>query len=166
MSTAKPATQQTTTDTPKKSAKGKLILIAVPALLLLVGAGLWFSGVLPRLLGMDKHEKQATEAAKPVPPSYVDIPEMIGNLGDRYNPHYFKLAARVVVPNPGDVAPVTAAMPRLQNLLTVYMRDMKPDELHDSADTDRLRAELVTRVNAAVAPAKISDVLFTQLLVQ
>ncbi|WP_158927778.1 flagellar basal body-associated FliL family protein [Acidisphaera sp. S103] len=166
MSSARPIAQKTTEAPPKASRKRKLVLIAVPAGLLLTGAGLWFSGVLPRLLGMDRHDKQASEAAKPVPPSYVDIPEMIGNLSDRYRPHYVKLAARLVVPKPDDVVQVTSALPRVQNLLTIYMRDMKPEELHDSADTDRLLKELLTRVNAAVAPAKVSDVLFTQLLVQ
>ena len=43
----------------KKGGKGKLILIAVPVVLLLLGAGLWFSGILPHLLGMDKHEEHA-----------------------------------------------------------------------------------------------------------
>jgi flagellar FliL protein len=166
MSSTQSKAQKTTAAPPKKSGKGKLILIAAPALVLLVCTGLWFTGVLPHLLGMDKREKQVGESAKPVPPSYVDIPEMIGNLSDRYSPRYIKLAARVVVPKPDDVALVTSAMPRLQDLLTTYMRDMKPEELHDSADTYRLRKELLARANAAVAPAKISDVLFTQLLAQ
>lgn len=166
MSAASSTTPQTTTEPPKKSGKGKLILIAAPVLLILVGAGLWFSGVAPRLLGMNQHESQVAEAPKPVPPSYVDIPEMIDNLSDPFRPHYVKLDARVVVPKPDDVAKVVAAMPRLQDLLTTYLRDMKAEELHNTADTDRLRAELVMRANAAVTPAKISDILFTQLLVQ
>src|ERR1700733_6575849 len=115
MSSTQSKAQKTNAAPPKKSGKGKLILIAVPAVLLLVCTGLWFSGVLPHLLGMDKHEKQGAESAKPVPPSYVDIPEMIGNLSDRYSPRYVKLAARVVVPKPDDVALVTSAMPRLQD---------------------------------------------------
>jgi flagellar FliL protein len=143
-----------------------LILIAAPVLLILAGAGLWFSGVLPRLLGMNHTAKQAAEAPEPVPPHYVDIPEMIDNLSDPFRPHYVKLDARVVVPKPDDVAQVVAAMPRLQDLLTTYLRDMKIEELHNTADTDRLRAELVVRANAAVAPAKISDILFTELLAQ
>jgi flagellar FliL protein len=166
MSLAPSKAQTTTTEPPTKSGRGKLILIAAPVLLILAGAGLWFSGVLPRLLGMNHTVKQAAEAPKPVPPHYVDIPEMIDNLSDPFRPHYVKLDARVVVPKPDDVAQVVAAMPRLQDLLTTYLRDMKIEELHNTADTDRLRAELVVRANAAVAPAKISDILFTELLAQ
>ena len=41
-----------------------------------------FTGVLPHMLGMEKHNDKASavEAAKLVPPSYVDIPEMVANV--------------------------------------------------------------------------------------
>ena len=119
------------------------------------------------LLGMDKHEDHAEEAAKPVPPSYVDVPEMVANLNSgSHKPSYVKLAARVEVPKPGDVEKVKAGMPRLQDMMQTYLREMRPEELRGSAGTYRLREELLVRANAAVAPAKISDVLFTQMLVQ
>ena len=34
-----------------KGGKKKLILLAVPVVLLAIGAGLWFSGILPGLIG-------------------------------------------------------------------------------------------------------------------
>ena len=82
MSSSPPPKTEATEEKPaKKAGKGKLIiLIAVPVVLLLAGAGLWFSGILPHMLGMDKQEEKAAEAPKPVPPSYLDIPEMIANL--------------------------------------------------------------------------------------
>jgi flagellar FliL protein len=148
--------------------KKKLILIAAPILLLLVmGAGLWFTGILPHMLGMEKHEEKIAEAAKPVPPSYIDIPEMIANLNSNaHKPAYVKLAARIEVPKPEDVDKVRSALPRLQDMMQTYLREMRPEELRGSAGTYRLREELLVRANAAVAPAKVSDVLFTQMLVQ
>jgi flagellar FliL protein len=153
----------------KKFGKGKLIMIAAPVVLLLAGAGLWFTGIVPHMLGMDKHnEKQAgAEAAKAPPPSYVDIPEMVANLNSaNHKPSYVKMAARVEVPKPEDVEKVRAALPRLQDMMQTYLREMRPEELRGSAGTYRLREELLVRANAAVAPAKVSDVLFTQMLVQ
>jgi flagellar FliL protein len=149
----------------KALGRRKLILLAIPLVLVLAGAGLWFSGVLPRLLGMDKAADQAGDT--PVPPSYVDLPEMVANLnsGNR-RPSYVKLTARVEVPRPGDVAKVKAAMPRLQDLMQTYLREMRPEELHGSAGTYRLREELLVRANAAVAPARVSDILFTEMIVQ
>ncbi len=152
---------------PKKPGKRKLIIIAVPVVLLLLGGGLWFTGILPHVLGMDKHEEHTEEAAKPVPPSYVDLPEMVANLNStNRKPSYVKLTARVEVPKPEDAEKVRSALPRLQDMMQTYLREMRPEELRGSAGTYRLREELLVRANAAVAPARISDVLFTQMLVQ
>ena len=169
MSSSPPAkTDNTETASAKNGGKKKLILIAVPVVLLLAIGGLWFSGILPHLLGMGKKEEQASaEPAKPVPPSYVDVPEMIANLNSsNRKPSYVKMAARVEVPKPDDVDKVKAALPRLQDMMQTYLREMRPEELRGSPGTYRLREELLARANTAVAPAKISDVLFTQMLVQ
>jgi flagellar protein FliL len=168
MSSSSPPKTDATEEKPaKKAGKGKLILIAVPVVLLLVGAGLWFTGILPHMLGMDKQEEKVGEAGKPVPPSYLDIPEMIANLNNNmHKVAYVKLSARVEIPKPEDVEKVKAALPRLQDIMQTYLREMRPEELRGSAGTYRLREELLARANVAVAPAKVSDVLFTQLLVQ
>jgi len=163
----KPKAEPTAEAPVEKGGKRKLILLAVPVVLSLTGAGLWFSGILPHLLGMDKHKEQAEEAAKPLPPSYVDVPEMVANLNSAsHKPSYVKLVARIEVPKPDDVEKVKAALPRLQDMMQTYLREMRPEELRGSAGTYRLREELLVRANTAVAPAKISDVLFTQMLVQ
>jgi flagellar FliL protein len=169
MSSPPPASKpDETEETPaKKPGTGKLILLAAPVALLLVVAGLWFSGILPRVLGMEKHDAHMEEAAKPVPPSYVDVPEMVANLNSNLRkPSYIKLTARIEVPNPADVDKVKAAMPRVVDLMQTYLREMRPEELRGSAGTYRLREELLVRAAAAAAPAKVSDVLFTQMLVQ
>jgi flagellar FliL protein len=162
-----PKTDGTAAAPPKKG-KGKLIImVAVPVVLLLAGAGLWFSGILPHVLGMDKPTEHAEEAAKQVPPTYVDVPEMVANLNSgARKTSYVKLTARIEVPRPEDTEKVKAALPRLQDMMQTYLREMRPEELRGSAGTYRLREELLVRANAAVAPAKISDVLFTQMLVQ
>ena len=54
-------------DAEKKSGgKKKLILIAVPVLLIAVGAGLWFTGILPNMLGMGKKDGNS-QAPQPSP---------------------------------------------------------------------------------------------------
>ena len=148
--------------------KKKLILMAIPIVLIGVGAGLWFTGILPNLLGMGHHDaKEHRQAAKPVPPSFVDLPELIANLNSSpARPSYVKVVARLEIPRPEDVEKVRAVMPRLQDIMQTYLREMRPEELRGSAGTFRLREELIGRANVAAAPAKISDVLFTQMLIQ
>ena len=153
---------------PKKAGKRKLIImIAVPAVLLLAGGGLWFTGILPHLLGMGKPDAHDKEAAKVVPPTYVELPEMIANLNSTaHKPSYVKLGAKVEVAKPEDAEKVKAVLPRLQDMMQTYLREMRPEELRGSAGTYRLREELLSRANAAVAPAKVNDILFTQMLIQ
>jgi flagellar protein FliL len=144
-----------------------ILLIAIPVVLLLAGAGSWFSGILPHALGMNGPEEHAEAADQPVPPVYVDVPELVANLNSGgHKASYVKMTARIEVPKAEDAQKVKAAMPRLQDMMQTYLREMRPEELRGSAGTYRLREELLARANVAVAPAKVSDVLFTQMLVQ
>jgi flagellar protein FliL len=154
---------------PEKPAGGKkkLILLAVPVLLIGAIAGLWFSGVLPGLLGMRHDEKPSLAVAKPEVPVFVDLPDMIANLaGPSAKPSYVKLQARLELSRQEDADKVKQSMPRLQDMFQTYLREMRPDELRGSAGTYRLREELLGRANVALAPVRVTDVLFTQLLIQ
>jgi flagellar protein FliL len=149
-----------------KRSKTKLIVLASPILLIGIVAGLWFSGVLPKLLGL-RHDEPAKEAAKPAVPIFVDLPDMITNLATGTNkPYYIKLQARLEVSKEEDVEKVKQAMPRLQDMFQTYLREMRPEELRGSAGTYRLREELLGRANVALAPVRVNDILFTQLLIQ
>jgi flagellar protein FliL len=145
----------------------KLILLGAPVLLVAaVGSGLWFTGILPRLLGRG-HDQEKVDTGKPQAPIYVDLPEMIVNLNSNpRRPNYVKLVARLEVTRQDDVERVKLVMPRLQDLFQTYLREMRPEELRGSAGTYRLREELIGRANLAAAPARISDVLFTQMMIQ
>jgi flagellar FliL protein len=153
----------------KKLSKKKLILFAAPLLLLAGGgAGLWFSGILPGLLGLRHKEAPVKEAQQPAVPIFVDLPDMIANLSspNTSKPYYVKLQARLEVSKPEDVDKVKQAMPRLQDMFQTYLREMRPEELRGSTGTYRLREELLGRANVALAPTRVNDVLFTQLLIQ
>ena len=156
---------EATAETPKAGGRRKLILLAIP-LVLALAAGR--PVVQRRAAACARHGQARDHAEEPAPPpSYVDLPEMVANLNSgRGRPSYVKLSARIEVPRPDDVVKVKAAMPRLQDLMQTYLREMRPEELRGSAGTYRLREELLARANAAVAPARVSDVLFTQMIVQ
>ncbi len=178
-----------TADAPAQAGGGKkkLILIAAPALVAALLAGLWFGGILPPLLGMGgKEEGKAAHGeaksghgeAKPAHgetkegkeakgPLFLEMPEIVANLnaGPRRT-SYVKMKPRLELARPEDEAVVKAAMPRLLDLFQTYLREMRPEELRGSAGTYRLREELLARANIAVAPARVVDVLFADMLVQ
>ena len=157
----------------------KLILVAAPVLLAGVGAGLWFAGILPPLLGMGPAPAAATgdapRAEAPRPPVFFDMPEIIANLNATgRRPVFVKLRSKLEITRAEDAAAIQVAMPRLLDLFQTHLREMRPEELRGSAGTQRLREELVARANIAVAPPagstqaapRITDVLFVEMLVQ
>ncbi len=127
--------------------------------------------VFRRAAGVAGHEGEAATAAsapkKTGAPVYLDVPEIITNLnvpGRRQS--YLKLHAKLELGGAEDVAPVTAAMPRILDLFQTYLRDMRPEELRGSEGSYRLREELIGRAAVAVAPAHIQNVLFEELIIQ
>src|ERR1700743_3514696 len=79
--------------------KKKLILLVAPIVAVIgIGGGLWFTGILPNMLGMQHETKQHEEAGKPPTPIYVDLPEFVANLNSSpQRPSYVKLSARLEV---------------------------------------------------------------------
>lgn len=159
----------------KKRGKSKLLmLLAGVVVLLAVVAGLWFTGILPRLIGIggDKQSAQAHPADQPVadtvqPSAFVDVPELIANLNSEgRRPVFVKLKVRIELAKASDAAALQAALPRVVDLLLTYLRETRPEELRGSAGTWRLREELIARANIAVAPVRVTDVLFTEMLIQ
>ena len=138
-----------------------LLLIGAPLLAAASCGALWFAGVLPP--GM-RHSGKGQQAAGP---TYVNLPDIVANLDTpQRHPAYVKLKARLELARPEDQALVTAAMPRIQDLFTTYLREMRPDELRGSMGTYRLREELIARIDIAAAPAHVANVLFTEMIVQ
>ncbi len=148
---------------PAPAWRRRWILLAAPLLLGLAGAGLWFSGVLPRRLGLARKGL----AAQSGPPVTFAMPELVANLaGDGEVERYVKVDIRLVVASPAALGAVRARLPVLQDLFLTYLRDMHASELQSSIGTWRLREELLARAAIAVGAGRVTDILFTNLLIQ
>jgi len=160
----------------KGGGRKKLLLLAVPVLLVAIGAGLWFGGILPPLLGMGQRTPVAeNQESGPRVVTFMDMPEIVTNLNAPGRRAVFvKLRSKLELARPEDGAIVQASMPRLIDLFQTYLREVRPEELRGSSGTQRLREELVARANVAVAQVgrsdaqrnRVNDVLFLEILVQ
>jgi flagellar FliL protein len=159
----------------KGGGRKKLLLLALPVLLVAIGAGLWFGGILPPLLGMGAPAATAEQEPGPRAVAFLDMPEIVTNLNaPGRRAVYVKLRSKLELARAEDGAAVQASMPRLLDLFQTYLREVRPEELRGSAGTQRLREELVARANIAVAQAgrgeaqqiRVNDVLFLEILVQ
>ncbi len=155
----------------KGSDRKRLLLLAAPLLLLGAGTGSWFSGILPGLLGIDPKPEEAAPAEAPTPqravPGFVELPEIVSNLnapGRRAS--FVRLRAKLEISDTAHAPALQAAMPRLIDLFSTYLREVRPEELRGSAGTHRLREELIARASLIAPPARVTDVLFLEILVQ
>ncbi|MCW5730742.1 MAG: flagellar basal body-associated FliL family protein [Alphaproteobacteria bacterium] len=152
----------------KRRISGKVLVLFIVLPLLLVG-GLGAAGA-GYFLGWFGSGGEAAEAAKPAAPRAVvfhDLPEMLVNLQSTgRQASYLKIRVSLELDDAEAVKRVDQVMPRVLDNFQVYLRELRSDELHGSAGVQRLKEELLIRVNAAVAPARVNDVLFKEMLLQ
>ena len=152
----------------KKGSKKKLLLgILLPVLLLAGGGGAYVMGVFggEEEKPAEIKKKKEAEARKKV--VYFEVPEMLVNLNAADNKtHYLKISISLELADKDQVSKIQALLPRIIDNFQIYLRELRVEDLRGSAGLYRLREELLSRVNKAAAPARITDVLFKEMLVQ
>jgi flagellar FliL protein len=148
----------------KPAKKLPLKMIAIAAAGLLVGGG---GGVGAYFyFSQASHDKPAQAAIKPA--IFVDLPDVLVNLANAGTDRtqYLKVKIVLELPDPTVVAQIQPLMPRVMDAFQTYLRELRPTDLDGSAGLYRLKEELTRRVNAAVAPSRITAVLFKEIVVQ
>jgi flagellar FliL protein len=140
----------------------KAIIFAVIGILTLGGGGF---GAYKFLFPLrDSHD--TTAAAKPA--VFVDLPEVLVNLSNAGSDRTQYLKVRIVLELPDQLLmqQIQPVMPRVLDTFQTYLRELRPTDLDGSSGLYRLKEELTRRVNAAIAPNKVSAVLFKEIVVQ
>ncbi|MBM3513057.1 MAG: flagellar basal body protein FliL [Alphaproteobacteria bacterium] len=166
--------------------KKLLLFVGAPLLLIVLGAaGAYFSGLADPLIAMVTGEEQTEEMAAEGDPAaegqpaaapagegavgtvFYDLPEMLVNLntpGRKRN--FLKMRVSLELASEADINRVETVLPRIVDNFQVYLRELRLEDLQGAAGMYRLREELLGRVNAAVRPAQVRDVLFKEMIVQ
>ena len=161
--------------------KKKIIIIIGLVFLIIVGgvAGAYFMGLLDPVIemivgpeddteggGEDGEECEKVEGGD-CPAVFYDLQELLVNLnsGGRKS-SFLKIRVSLELVSVRDKAKMDTIMPRVIDNFQTYLRELRIADLRGSAGMYRLREELLIRVNAAAAPAKIKDVLFKEMLIQ
>jgi flagellar FliL protein len=143
--------------------KFKLIVMIVAALAVLGG------GAATYFFFFRHHDEEMhAEAVKVKPPVFIDVPDMLVNLvgqpGERVQ--YLKVKLVLELKEEKQIEEIKPTMPRVTDIFQTYLRELRPADLNGSAGLFRLKEELTRRVNNAVAPVKVSAVLFKEIVVQ
>ncbi|WP_181707498.1 flagellar basal body-associated FliL family protein [Chthonobacter rhizosphaerae] len=143
----------------------KLLIIVVAAVVLIAGGG----GAAVFLMGGGDDEALAEAPKVPAEPTafYYDLPVMIVNLTSAENREtYVKVAVALEVADQEMLKVIEPNMPRVLDAFQTYMRELRASDLQGSAGLYRLKEELQRRVNVAVYPARVDDVLFKNIIIQ
>lgn len=155
----------------KKRLSGKQLVLfgAVPLLVIGLGVGAAFYFGLLGGHGDDSAgvAEQAPEKADVDDVVFFDLPEILVTLNTNgRSANYLKMKVSLELTDKDAADRLEALMPRIIDNFQVYLRELRLDDLNGSAGLFRLKEELLTRVNAAVHPVHVNDVLFKEMLVQ
>ncbi|MGF1625615.1 MAG: flagellar basal body-associated FliL family protein [Alphaproteobacteria bacterium] len=160
----------------KKKLSGKKLVLFVVVPIVALG-GLYMSGMLDSLIGGESAEDagelaEGADGPQFAPPHegdmyYLNMPEMTVNLrSNNQRATYLQLSITLELTSQEAIAEVEKVMPRVIDQFQTHLRELHAADLEGSAAVYRLREELLFRVNQAIAPAQVHDVLFESMLVQ
>ncbi len=149
---------------------GKKLVLFIVLPFLLIGAasgGIYASGLLDSLLGIEEQDGELMAEEERGPSVYYEMPDMLVNLntsGGKVG--YLKISVSLEVGSEEDFPKLDAVLPRIVDNFQVYLRELRVEDLRGSAGLQRLREELFMRVANAAAPTEVRDVLFREMLIQ
>ncbi len=171
----------------KKKLSGKKLVLAgvgsVVALLVVLGVmSLTGENEAEPDLGDEEIERMAQEAAdrneqqeqleqdksnEELRTLFLALPDQLYNLNTGgQGTSFLKAQISLEVDRESYIADLETKMPRILDEFNAYMRELRPEDLDGAAGIFRLKEELLMRINQAVAPTRVKDVLFRQFLVQ
>jgi flagellar protein FliL len=152
-----------------------ILLVVVPLLLLGAGGGAaYVGGLLPSGAGAEAAARDENGGGVPPPAEvdprnmvFVEMPDILVNLqSDARRVRFLKLSLALEVASERDAERIRALQPRILDSFQVHLRSLEIEELQGSAAMYRLKEDLLARINNAVAPVRVRDVLFKEMLVQ
>jgi flagellar FliL protein len=171
-----PAMSATTETSAKKFRKkgGKGLLLGLAALLLLGGGGAAAYALVPgvsnavRKIMPGSHAESAAPVHDPSPqarPVFVELPEMTLTLPNAGRPRQLRLKLAVEVAADPSRPPPEIGSPRVYDSLVLYLRTLRDGELDGALAMDRLRGDLLRRLDLLLGEGRVRDVLITGLVV-
>jgi flagellar FliL protein len=79
---------------------------------------------------------------------------------------FLRLKLTLALAEESDRARAEMLTPRIVDHMLAYLREVRAEEISESAGMHRMREELLKRAAIAIAPAKVEDILFTEVLMQ
>jgi len=163
------AEESATEEAPAKvgSAK-KMIVLGLVGVLLLAGGGAaaWF------FMG-GKNDEEVKQAQKSHGEEHADEPgpvmeldPFLLNLADRDEIRFLKVSIKLELDRPEEKTDFQNKVPAIRDALLVLLSSKESQLLRTVNGKRRVREEIMTRVNGVMSKGKISNVFFTDFIIQ
>jgi flagellar protein FliL len=149
---------------PVKKKSIKKIIIMGLSVLVVLGAGTF--GTLYFLSHSGEAKKAATPPLSPLIGTMWPIDPFIVNLADNQGERYLKVVMQLEVSDPLVSAQLEQLKPKLRDNVMDLLTAKSYAELMDSGGKQRLRDEIVLRLNSFLTKGRIVKVYFTEFVIQ
>jgi len=168
-------------EAPAKGKKGLLFIIIGVVVLLAAGGGAFFmmsgseeaateeAAIEADEEGAEEPETAIEDAAPEEAESiFYEMPEFLVDLNNsgRGKSSFLKMTVTLELKSSQALDVLEAKMPVVRDNFVTYLRELRASDLSGSAGLYRLREELLLRVNQSMAPEKVSNILFREVIVQ
>ena len=157
-------TEPEPTEDVKKGGKKGLIIGLLGALLL--GGGGFYATCAGLILGPPTaQDSHAAESGLPPLPeiAFIALEPMVISLGSTANAKFLRFSAQLDV-DPASEEAVNMVLPRIVDVLNTYLRAVSEDELGKPAGLERLRAQMLRRIQVVTEQGQVKDLLITEFV--
>jgi len=158
-------TEPEPTDEKKKGGKKGLIIGLLAALL--AGGGGFYATYAGLILGPATAEDTSHAAESDLPPlpeiAFIALEPMVVSLGSAANAKFLRFSAQLDV-DPASAEAVNMVLPRIVDVLNTYLRAVSEDELGKPAALERLRAQMLRRIQVVTEHGQVKDLLITEFV--
>lgn len=173
------ATSEEEPEAPKKSKKG--LLFGLIGAIVLGGGGFYatYSGLLLGSGGdSGSHEEETAshgggggghgggdeeEAYVSADVAFIELPPLTISLGRFATSPHLRFHAHLEV-SPDNAKEIEHLSPRILDVLNTYLRAVGESELEDPASMNRLRAQMLRRVQVVAGEGNVKDLLITEFV--
>ncbi len=149
---------------------GKFVVLffAAPALLIALGYFFWRDYAEQRAAFDTVEYRQSIAGARE---AYYPMPEFLVDLrpDDDGRTAYLRMKISVQLNNADlneAVAKIDRAKPAIVERMTLFLRELRPDDFDGSQNMIRMKSEMLRRVNLALSPQDARDVVIEELIIQ
>ncbi|HEY3812655.1 MAG TPA: flagellar basal body-associated FliL family protein [Caulobacteraceae bacterium] len=99
--------------------------------------------------------------------TFYTLPDQVVNIqSSDGKPTFLKLKLTFEMHDADTADALTDDTPRLEDMFTSFLRELRPEDLSGSQGSYQLKMEIQRRVNLILAPRKIDGVLIEEMLIQ